>query len=108
MIEDQQEFKELEILINKRDLSARGLKQYDINDKTYKVYELHSLKINDRLGDILKDLASGLFSPISERGWTEEVMDWTAEPSATPVMPQPPVGQQPQPYRNEVPLYQVP
>ena len=107
LIEDQQEFKELEILINKKDLTARGLKQWDINDKAYKVFELRSPKINDRLGNILDDVRSGLFSPISERGWKEEVVNWTAEPSATPVLPQPPVGQPPQ-YRNEMPLYQAP
>ena len=108
LMEDQQEFKELEILINKRDLAARGLKQWDINDKAYKVYELHSLRINERLSDILKDIASELFLPISERGWKEEVVHWTPPPPvATPGMPQPPVGQPPQ-YRNEVPLYRAP
>jgi len=38
--EDQQEFKELEIFINKRALRAQGLRQSDINNKTYKTFVL--------------------------------------------------------------------
>ena len=95
LIEDQQEFKELEVLIEKKDLRARALKQSDINDKTYKVFTLTDTKINSRLNEVREDLMA-FFTPMSDRGWTTVVSDWNAPPSYQPIpdlgVPRPPVG----------------
>ncbi|MCL2005409.1 MAG: hypothetical protein FWG73_04510 [Planctomycetaceae bacterium] len=79
LLEDQQEFKEIEIMLEK-DLRARGLKQYDINDKGYKVYDLRSTKINPPMADILGHI-KGWFTPDIPRGWTQEVHHWTPQPA---------------------------
>jgi TIGR03009 family protein len=112
LIEDQQEFKQLEILIDKRTLHARGLRQWDINDKSYKVYELMLPVINPKIGPILEEIKT-LFTPTIERGWKHEVVNWVVPASPSPAVPSPaaamPQAQiadpQSQPYRNEVPLY---
>jgi TIGR03009 family protein len=117
LVEDQQEFKELEILINRQTLHALGLKQTDINGKAYKVYELRiPPKINDRLNAIADDLKAH-FTPDVPRGWKHDVHDWTAPsqpPPASgaaqpqmgnPMPPQVPQHTPPQ-QRNEVPLYE--
>ena len=112
LLEDQQEFKELEIMLNKRTLNARGLKQMDINEKAYKVYDLNSPKINDRLTAVLQDIKDW-FTPDVPRGWKHEEMNWIAQPSPAPMVSQPPIGnpqlpQSPSPsYRNEIPLYKA-
>ena len=108
LIEDQQDFKELEILLEK-DLRAKGLRQLDINGKGYKSYELTSTKINDRLGGILDDIRL-FFTPTVPPGWKHEVNHWAIQPSPAPAMSQVPVANpysQP-PSRSEVPLYRGP
>lgn len=106
LIEDQQEFKELEILINKQTLHACGLKQWDINNKAYKVYELKTPKINTRLQAVFEDLKAH-FTPEVPRGWKHEVHDWTPQPPPVAAAPQPQMGNpMPPQNRNEVPLYQ--
>ena len=105
LIEDQQEFKALEILIEAKTLQARGLRQWEINGKTYKVFELKSIKYNDRLASIMEDINT-IFKPTVERGWKHEITDWVAQPPPTVALPQPQIGNPPQaPPRNETPLY---
>ena len=105
LIEDQQEFKELEILLDK-DLKAIGLRQFDINDKAYKSYGLKSPKINDRLQNILGDLKE-FFTPDVPRGWKSEVTHWVPQPPPAQATPQVPMGNpySQSPTRSEVPLY---
>jgi len=119
LVEDQQEFKELEILINRQTLHAGGLRQWDINNKAYKVYELRNQKINARLHAVFDDLKAH-FTPDVPRGWKNDVHDWVAQPQSQPHLPaaalaQPQMGspippqmpqQMPPPNRNEVPLYE--
>ena len=107
--EDQQEFKELEILLDKRTLAAQGLKQWDINDKAYKVFDLRQPQVNPRiLGNIL-DYIKETFTPDTPRGWKREERNWLASPPSIPAMQQPQMGNLPQhpPQRSEVPLYRV-
>ena len=103
--EDQQEFKELEIMLDK-DLRAIGLRQFDINDKAHKSYGLKSPKINDRLQNVLGDLKE-FFSADVPRGWKSEVTHWIQQPPPAQAVPQVPMGSPyPQsPPRNEMPLY---
>jgi len=107
LIEDQKEFKELEILLGK-DLRAQGLRQWDINDKAYKAYSLKSTKIDNQLDKIVSDIKS-FFVPETPSGWKKEVHDWALEqPSPTAAMAQPQIANPPpQQYRNETPLYRV-
>ena len=101
LIEDQQEFKELEVMLE-RDLRARGLKQYDINNTGWKVYELRATKINPIISNLIEHVRN-LFTPDTPRGWKVEQHSWT-QPSAvhqaapSPASPQPQLG-------NPVPLY---
>ena len=108
LIEDQSEFKELVILLDK-DLRARGLQQWNINDKSYKVFGLKSPTINGMLGNIMSDVAT-IFRPEVERGWKKEVHEWNLlAPPPTPATPQMPMGNpvpQQQQFRSESPLYQ--
>ena len=108
LAEDQQEFKELQILLEK-DLRARGLLQYDINDKGHKVFELKDTQINPRLKYILEDIR-GFFTPDKPIGWKLEVSNWVAEPTSQPVpafgMPQPPIGSPSTNSQGVVPLFQ--
>jgi TIGR03009 family protein len=110
--EDQQEFKELQILLEK-DLRAKALMQYDINDKSRKAFELKEPKIDDRLGYIIEDMAK-FFKPDKPIGWKLEVSDWTIESPAQPVptmgVPRPQMGNPmpsyPNPNPNDMQLYQ--
>ena len=106
LIEDQQEFKELEILLEKRTLMAQGLKQWDINDKAYKVFQLTSTKVNDRLLAVVEDLKTW-FTPTIERGWKHEMADWVLQPPPSAAVPQPQIGNALPPQQGEVPLYRV-
>lgn len=49
-IEDQQEFCEIEIRLDKRTLQAKAIKKHDPNGKSYTAYVLSKHKINDPLG----------------------------------------------------------
>jgi TIGR03009 family protein len=111
-IEDQQEFSMLEIILDKKTLQAKGLRKYDINNKTYWVYDLKSPAINGRMNQILDDLKTW-FTPTVEKGWKHEINDWVLEaansrPAAAPAPNQAPntrpIGNAAQ--RNEIPLYQ--
>ena len=107
LIEDQQEFKELEIML-KSDLTAIGLRQFDINDKKHKAYELKSPKTNHLVNKIIEDIG-GIFKPTIEKGWKHEVTAWVLQPAPAPGMPPMPVANpyppQPPP-KNGTPLYQ--
>ena len=110
LIEDQQEFRELEILIDRRNLTAQGLKQWDINGKAYKVFDMRQPPvINDTANPVLEHLRRW-FTPDVPRGWKREEMDWLASPSpsqpSVPAMHQPQMGNQTQ-QSSEVPLYRV-
>ena len=95
LVEDQKEFKEIEIILEK-DLRARGLRQWDINDKTCKTFRLHSTKINDKLDKIVSDIKS-LFTPETPSGWKREVHDWVLQqPPPQSAVPQPQVAGQAQ------------
>jgi hypothetical protein len=109
LLEDQQEFKELEVLLDRRTLTAIGLRQWDINDKGHKAFEFRSPKTYNHIPDVIR-IVRDFFTPNLERGWKEEVVDWVApQPHPMPAMPQPLTGQPPAqpPFRQEVPLYQV-
>lgn len=121
--EDQQEFSQIEIRLDRETLRAIALKKEDINGKAFTVYTLLSPKINDRLTSFLEDIKKW-FTPVIPEGWVLEVNDWVSEiqvaqqqpistlpgatPSAIPATAQPPMAnqQQPPPQRNEIPLYQ--
>ncbi|MDR2756254.1 MAG: hypothetical protein LBC20_11155 [Planctomycetaceae bacterium] len=118
LIEDQQEFSQIEIRLDKETLRAIALKKEDINGKAFTVYTLLSPKTNDRLTSFLEDIKKW-FTPTIPDGWKLDVNDWVLDvrmaqqtptvlqetvPNAIPVTPQPPFGNQPQ--RNEIPLYQ--
>lgn len=103
LTEDQQEFKELEILLDKKTLTARGLKQWDINGKAYRAFELQTPQINRRVN--LVEFIRDRFTPDIPRGWKKEEKDWVASPPSAPAIPQPPMGNQPP--RSGVPLYRT-
>ena len=110
LIEDQQEFRELVIILEK-DLRAQGLLQHDINGKSRKVYELKSTRINPVMEDIL-DVFRRFLTPTTPPGWKRDIKDWVLQPPPAPAMPQMPIaGPPPQqspmppPFRNEIPLY---
>ena len=111
LIEDQQEFRELEVQLEK-DLRARGLKQYDINGKSHKSYQLTKTKINPIIPNILEELRT-IFAPSTPFGWKRDIKDWVLQPPPAPSMPQMqitgPLQPQPPPtqppFRSEVPLY---
>jgi TIGR03009 family protein len=105
LIEDQQEFKELEILLHTQNLTAQGLKQWGINNKEYNVYELLAPKVNDRLSSVPDDLKQW-FATTIDRDWKREVTDCVTPQPAT-AMRQPPIAQ-PIQQRNEIPLYRAP
>ena len=111
LIEDQQEFKELEILLEK-DLRARAIKKHDINDKSYKVFELKDTKINPPFANVFDDMKN-FFTADKPIGWKLEVKDWIAVQPAQPApalgVPQPQLGNPAQQYSSPdaIPLYQV-
>lgn len=80
LLEDQQEFTLIELLIEKNTFRAIGLKRYDINGKAFTVYQLQSPVINGNLGTILADLKT-YFTPSIPRGWKHEVNDWAMDVS---------------------------
>ncbi|MDR3232328.1 MAG: hypothetical protein LBT46_01440 [Planctomycetaceae bacterium] len=105
LLEDQQEFSMIEIILDRKTLQAVGLKKYDISAEAYTVYELRSPKVNDRLSSVLDDLKTW-FSPTVEKGWKHEVNDWIAvQPHTALPAQQQTVPQQSQ--RNDIPLYRV-
>ncbi|MDR0704198.1 MAG: hypothetical protein LBF88_04345 [Planctomycetaceae bacterium] len=112
LLEDQQEFSQIEIRLDKETLRATALKKEDINGKACTVYTLLSPVINGRVTAFLEDLKKW-FTPAVPDGWTLDVQDWVLEvqtaqqPTTTirPATPQPPIVN-PQPARNEIPLYQ--
>ena len=107
-IEDQQEFKELEIMLDRRNLTAVGLKQWDINGKTYRSFQLETPRINPRVISVLEDIRE-FFTADVPRGWRREVVEWVAPPPPVPSMQQPRVANPPQHHNHggEVPLYRV-
>jgi TIGR03009 family protein len=104
LLEDQQEFSQIEIRLDKDSLRAIALKKEDINGKAFTVYTLLSPKINDRVTSFLEDIKKW-FTPVVPDGWTLDVNDWVlevqmAQQPTTTVLPTTP------PTRNEIPLYQ--
>jgi TIGR03009 family protein len=124
LLEDQQEFAQIEIRLDKDSLRAIALKKEDTNGKAFTVYTLLSPKINDRLTSFVEDIKKW-FTPAIPDGWTLDESNWVLEvqmaqqPTTTvlpatplgnvpisPVTPQSPFANQPQPTRNEILLYQ--
>ena len=112
LIEDQQEFRELVIILEK-DLRAQGLLQHDINGKSRKVYELKSTRINPVLENPL-EVIRRFFTPTVPSGWKREITNWAdTQPPPAPAVPQMPIaGPSAQPptqplFRNEFPLYRA-
>ncbi|MCL2710780.1 MAG: hypothetical protein FWE95_07855 [Planctomycetaceae bacterium] len=104
LIEDQQEFRELEIFIDKRNLTALGLRQDDINEKAYRSFTLKQHQINPRpVRSLLEDIKEW-FTVDVPRGWRLEESNWVAPPPPVPAMQQPRTANPPQ---NEVPLYRM-
>ena len=81
LMEDQQEFRELEIMLE-RDLRARGLRQYDINGKGYKVFDLRGTKINPIISNFIQDIRD-FFTPDTPNGWKLEEHHWTQQAPPT-------------------------
>jgi len=89
-IEDQQEFRELVIMLENETLRARGLKQYDINGMGHKVFVLTNTRVNrvdipgiiDPLGLIVNR-----WPPRTPQGWTREESHWVP-PQPVPAVPQ--------------------
>ena len=106
-IEDQQEFRELEILFNKNTLTALGLKQWDINGKSYRTFELNQPRINPRLFVSALEYIKVTFTPDTPRGWTREEENWVPPPSPAPAVQQPRFADPSQPQHGGVPLYRA-
>ena len=106
-IEDQQEFKEIEILLDKRSLTAQGLKQWDINDKAYRAFQLTQPQINPVIPNVM-DHIKNWFTADTPRGWRMDEQNYS--PSQTSPPPIPAVHQLPiaSPPPNDIPLYRVP
>ncbi|MDR3196781.1 MAG: hypothetical protein LBU34_02830 [Planctomycetaceae bacterium] len=121
LIEDQQEFSQIDIRFDKETLRAIALRKEDINGKAFTAYTLLSPKVNDRLTSFLEDIKKW-FTPATPDGWKLVVNDWVSEiqaaqqpqhsvlpgtapavtpaaiaPAIAPVIPQPPFGNQPLP-----------
>jgi TIGR03009 family protein len=113
LIEDQQEFRELEVLLDGKTLRALGLQQHDINGKAYKTFQLKSTKVHTGLVnfDIIRIIRE-FFTADTPFGWKLEVHAWTSQPPPppppAPAMPQMQVAnpQMPPQNRHEFPLYQ--
>lgn len=109
-IEDQQEFKEIEILLFEKTLTARGLRQWDINGMSYKIYDLQHPAINPK--DIFSplEIVKKWFTPEIPRDWKREEINWVAPlssvppPGVVPSMPQPQIANPP---NNAVPPYRL-
>jgi len=111
LIEDQREFKELEILLDRRNLTAQGLRQWDINGKTHRAFQLETPQINRNtpFADFI-----GRFTSDVPRGWTRQIEEWTPpSPPPSPSIQQPHIANPPlhhppqQHHHNEVPLYRA-
>ena len=105
--EDQQEFKELEVLIHKNNLVARALRQWSPHGKAYKVFDLRSPVINPASHQTIITIIKDIFTPDVPRGWKQKEMDWAAFPQSSP----PPIPAEQHPRigypPSEVPLYRV-
>lgn len=114
LMEDRQEFQEIEIRLDKKNLRAIALKKDDVNGKAYDVYVFENVKINNRIGQLFEDLKQ-FFVPEIPKGWKHEVVEYAqiappdrqpaagthsvvAAPAASPHDPR-------TPSRNEIPLY---
>lgn len=106
LIEDQQEFRQVEIRLDKKTMRATAIKKDDINGKAHTVYVLSNPKINpnDFVDNIIK-----LFTPSVPRGWKHQVEDMPEVIVADPAPPAHPgipatgiAGPAP---GNEIPLY---
>ena len=105
LMEDQQEFKELEIFIDRRSLTAVGLRQWDINEKTYRTFSLNQPQLNGK--DPVLEVIKRWFTAEVPRGWRLEEQDWVAPPPPpAPAMQQPRIALPPL-SPNEVPLYRM-
>jgi len=107
-IEDQQEYKELEILLFEKNLMARGLKQWDINGSAFKIYDLRDPVINpkDRFSPL--EIIKEWFTADVPNGWKREERNWVA-PSPPPPSSIAPATTQPQFANpsNGTPLYRA-
>ncbi len=116
-LEDQQEFRELEIRLDKK-LQANAITRSETNGINVSRYQLFDVKINSifNFGAWIRDH----FVASIPRDWTHEVLDWAEEspgtatagpPNPNPAPPNRSVAEpyrppNPQPPRNEIPLYQ--
>lgn len=116
LIEDRQEFCQIELMVNLNTFRVGALQKYDINGKERTVYVLQQPKINPPLGPAIEKWKQ-LFTATIQPGWKHEVEDMTAlaspqdAPSPAPArsVPQPQVAG-PQPgavpnNNNTIPLY---
>lgn len=112
LIEDQAEFAQIEIRLDKKTLRATALKKDDINGKAYTVYVLSEPKINPPFS---LDFLSKFFNPDVPKGWKHVVEDFAVmqadlepkQPQGHPqTVPAQPHGNIAAPVqRNEIPLY---
>ena len=114
MLEDQQEFLQIEIRLDKNNLRAIALKKDDINGKAHDVYVFDNVKVNPwGIGNALPPNWLGFFNPTVPRGWQLEVSDLMQDMNVQMQPNQPgrtgPAPAQMQPgvagQRNEIPLY---
>ena len=77
LIDDQQEFLELEIMLDKN-MRAKALRKHDINGTSHKVYNLKTLRTNTGITDIIGHIKD-FFTPDVPRGWQLQVHEAGAE-----------------------------
>ncbi|MGL4594319.1 MAG: hypothetical protein ACRCUY_06280 [Thermoguttaceae bacterium] len=92
LIEDQQEFLQIEMRLDKKTLRAIALKKDNINGKSHDVYVFDNQKINDRLVSMLDDVRT-FFTPAVPRGWTHDIVQHES-PAAAPSHSAGPVASQ--------------
>ena len=112
MREDQQEFRELEIRLDKK-LQASAVTRFETNGITVTRYQLYDAKVNSvitTMGTWIRDH----FVATIPRDWTHEIFDWDAiQPESNGIPAQGSAdrnagfgtGHPQQPTRNEIPLY---
>lgn len=115
-LEDQQEFRELEIRLDKKTLQAVAVTRFEINGTSISRYQLYGAKVNPILGNISRWIRDHFVATIPDRDWTHEVVEWTEDMQAETPEPNPAASNRgvaepyrppnPQPPRNEIPLYQ--